>query len=1046
MINLKRNYKTYITEPIYSWTTWEFPVYLNDSTDSDMWFLLLEPGTVNEESMFYHRRVGNIVYVYSVNRVTPKDHLDNSQVLLVNSIDYMNYLISQTNEQCFIYKTDNNNVVVKWWTFYINWENVIIDDLVTANWLPDKVFIPEATNYLYIVNWDFKITDTIIPKEAYLVATFYIWVSWSVDSFIKHNTFIVWNKWEKWDKWDQWLQGISWWFGNDWAFAYATITPTEWQTLVTLPFEYVSWNNNLYVYVNWLKQKVTVDYSETSNTSITLVRPLVADDTIEIVYPNKWVNWKWVYSPVVEYIKDDLISYEWNTYICKLQSLNNLPTDNTYWDLFVSKWEKWDKWDQWEQGIQWLQGIQGIQWLQWIQWKSIDSVVSTKVWKTTTVTVTWDFDNSPYVFTIEDWLDWEWSWDMLKAIYDPSNKEKEVAFKDEVDNEILINSQAIAANTQAIANLATAQWAFQNTNTPVFAITATEQTIPFTVSTQSTNIDIFEFNDNWNYISMKKDAPYNFSTNMEFAHTSNALITVTIRWRKVSDNTEVYSRQVQLQADNWDISNVTTSTLITLWSWWYPSSPFDMYFTVQSNVTWITLRRFSSILSAWGSYDIYNIADWWNIQWNISAQTDLQNALDAKANLSWATFTWNITATNLSWVNTWDETAASIKTKYESNSNTNAFTDAEKSKLAWIEGGAEVNEVTLSWNESLTNKVINWVSITSAWDGNSYLANDGSYKTISTWWGNLSVLWWNWEDWSLNISSWTLTIPLDVYMWQWYIEKNYSSITISWTALLNFSWAQARGNLIYLKCRGDFIMSGWTINANWLWWAGWSWWTSPWAAGTSGYLFAYPTSSGHSKPWLWWVRWGSWWTAQLWVKMFPKTFWRLDYMFSWAWGWEGAYWWDNTGSYWWNWWNWWGVIVIEVWWEFIFSWWTISANWNNWANWESWWQESHWWGWWGAWWMIFIFWNKLTTNTWTLSVNWGNWWNWRLGFWYTKWWWGAWWSLIDKWGNWWAWNVAWSNWTSNAYGTWWTWWLNWSNWGWWGWGWAAWYYYLQFNS
>lgn len=39
-----------------------------------------------------------------------------------------------------------------------------------------------------------------------------------------------------------------------------------------------------------------------------------------------------------------------------------------------------------------------------------------------------------------------------------------------------------------------------------------------------------------------------------------------------------------------------------------------------------------------------------------------------------------------------EETAASIKTKYESNSDTNAFTDSEKTKLAGIESGAEVND------------------------------------------------------------------------------------------------------------------------------------------------------------------------------------------------------------------------------------------------------------------------------------------------------------------------------------------------------------------
>ncbi len=37
------------------------------------------------------------------------------------------------------------------------------------------------------------------------------------------------------------------------------------------------------------------------------------------------------------------------------------------------------------------------------------------------------------------------------------------------------------------------------------------------------------------------------------------------------------------------------------------------------------------------------------------------------------------------------KTAADVKTTYESNLNTNAFTDAEKSKLSGVESGAEVN-------------------------------------------------------------------------------------------------------------------------------------------------------------------------------------------------------------------------------------------------------------------------------------------------------------------------------------------------------------------
>lgn len=62
-------------------------------------------------------------------------------------------------------------------------------------------------------------------------------------------------------------------------------------------------------------------------------------------------------------------------------------------------------------------------------------------------------------------------------------------------------------------------------------------------------------------------------------------------------------------------------------------------------------------------------AFWGGITGTLAHQTDLQDALDDKADID-------------------DVTASSIKTKYESNPDTNAFTDDEKSKLAGIAEGA----------------------------------------------------------------------------------------------------------------------------------------------------------------------------------------------------------------------------------------------------------------------------------------------------------------------------------------------------------------------
>ena len=73
-----------------------------------------------------------------------------------------------------------------------------------------------------------------------------------------------------------------------------------------------------------------------------------------------------------------------------------------------------------------------------------------------------------------------------------------------------------------------------------------------------------------------------------------------------------------------------------------------------------------------------------------------------------------------------DQTAAEIKTSYESNADTNAFTDAEQTKLAGIAAGAEVN-VQSDWNASSgDSQILNKPTIPSA---TSDLTNDSGFIT-----------------------------------------------------------------------------------------------------------------------------------------------------------------------------------------------------------------------------------------------------------------------------------------------------------------------------
>ena len=198
---LKKDYKTYLTVTLPNTSTWEVWITLNDSTDSDKGYLLLEPGTVKEESIFYHRRTGNTVYCYGINRDNPVEHLSTAIVYMANSIDYMNYIISQTYEQTFIYKKNASHVIITGGSFYIDGENLIFSEVDTSAALTNKSLIANSNNYLYIKDGDYYITATA-DNTLMLVANIITALDGTITSILKYNTVTLWGKWEKWDTGD----------------------------------------------------------------------------------------------------------------------------------------------------------------------------------------------------------------------------------------------------------------------------------------------------------------------------------------------------------------------------------------------------------------------------------------------------------------------------------------------------------------------------------------------------------------------------------------------------------------------------------------------------------------------------------------------------------------------------------------------------------------------------------------------------------------------------------------------------------------------------
>jgi hypothetical protein len=108
-----------------------------------------------------------------------------------------------------------------------------------------------------------------------------------------------------------------------------------------------------------------------------------------LVWPQwpKWVFWKWEFNIATEYEIDDIVEYQWAVYISILGGIWNLPTNNTFFSLFASKWE---------QGIQW------IKWDKWDKWDTWEPWTTSWLWITDKPT---EFNPSPHTHTEDDIID-----------------------------------------------------------------------------------------------------------------------------------------------------------------------------------------------------------------------------------------------------------------------------------------------------------------------------------------------------------------------------------------------------------------------------------------------------------------------------------------------------------------------------------------------------------------------------------------------------------------------------------------------------------------
>lgn len=361
-VNLKRDYQAYVTDLIPATVSGEYWVTVSSEPESSMWYLYVEPWTENKETIFYHRSLWNTVWFYQVNRSAWLEHPDNSPVLLANSIDYMNYILWQTNEQLFLYKKSETDLVIKGWKFYIASQLVTISDLDTEDELEWKTLINDALNYIYIdtENLDFLITDEV-NNNFFLVATVLINAGWVITNVNKDKVLHIGTIWETgpnglqwpqgatWEQWDPWLDwsevelrvsggyiqwklesSVSWnnlisvssITGSDWIDGREielqrslSLQQIQWRYAPTLEEPNPSWSNLVsFNDIRWPQWAIGNDGEQIITQDVQIIYDTIVTDDIEkTVTVTKWDGSIIVYSETwISYYdsNEDLVAYE----------------------------------------------------------------------------------------------------------------------------------------------------------------------------------------------------------------------------------------------------------------------------------------------------------------------------------------------------------------------------------------------------------------------------------------------------------------------------------------------------------------------------------------------------------------------------------------------------------------------------------------------------------------------------------------------------------------------------------------------------------------
>lgn len=332
---IKKQYKTTNSVIVPDFVDAEQAFHLASAPESDMGWIIIAPWTTNEETCFFHKAVGNTVYVHWVNRSNPNIHAIGTIVYYASTIDYLNYLLSRQNHQMYIYKTSDDNVVVLGWEFYLWGIYTTVPDMDTSLGLPNQTLLVNSTSWIHLVNWVY----TILPARNnayYYIGNVITDIAGVVTEINLANVTHLSVKWDQWDPGPIGPAGVNyrWSYGSWVTYAPHDVVLFNWQLYINIlgstwsdPSNPTNWNlflpksdltlwlvedkfidvtssvfsltqtpfdsSVVFVFIRQRKGILWVDYTYSSITNtVTLLPDAISatPQTVEILYAISWVG------------------------------------------------------------------------------------------------------------------------------------------------------------------------------------------------------------------------------------------------------------------------------------------------------------------------------------------------------------------------------------------------------------------------------------------------------------------------------------------------------------------------------------------------------------------------------------------------------------------------------------------------------------------------------------------------------------------------------------------------------------------------------------